>query len=80
MVQVVSPMGDIWLGPWSIYPHYMDPTFGNYNFISQGVQCVCKNLKSDLKIFIPDNNTEVFNRFLIFLYFGWSHRSPGEPG
>ncbi len=26
IVQVVSPMDNIWIGPWAIYPHYMDPT------------------------------------------------------
>ncbi len=26
MVQVVSPMGNIWIGPWAISPQYMDPT------------------------------------------------------
>ncbi len=25
-VQEVSLMGNIWIGPWAIYPHYMDPT------------------------------------------------------
>ena len=25
-VQVVFPMDNIWIEPWAIYPHYMDPT------------------------------------------------------
>ncbi len=24
-VHVVSPMGNIWIGPWAISPQYMDP-------------------------------------------------------
>ena len=28
-VQVVSPMGNIWIRHWAIYPHYMNPTFQN---------------------------------------------------
>ncbi len=26
-VQVVSHMGNIWIGPWANFPYYMDPTF-----------------------------------------------------
>ncbi len=27
-------MGDIWIGPWAIYPHYMDPTFSLMAFMN----------------------------------------------
>ena len=28
ILQVMSPMDNIWIGPWAIYPHYLDPTLG----------------------------------------------------
>ncbi len=34
-VQVVSHMGNIWIGPWANFPQYMDPTFKKIHWVDR---------------------------------------------
>ena len=57
-------MGNIWIGPWAIFPQYMDPTLRDK--LTMALKIICINYPGNTGT-VPKCFTEHFRRALLFV-------------